>query len=426
MAVAENLSRPALDGKYALLREIGSGASGTVYEAEHLIVGKYVAIKVMNASAFADPAYRDQFVTEARAAARIAHANVVDIHDLGVTTQGMPYLVMELLRGETLEDIIDSRGALPATYACELMLQVLAGLSAAHAQGFLHCDLKPANVMVTHPRPDRPHVKVLDFGIARRMQEADGSTAKGSGGTPMFMSPEQARGESVDARSDIYSASAMLYAMLTGRDPFDGKTAGAVLQKVVTGDFIPVCEANPHVPKLLAAIVEKGLSLEPRRRIESAEEFAELLYPFVGANAPLSLGPQRRMMSDPIPLVASPREVTIQDSLPSIRAAQEASERPPRESSVVPIRVASYARGVSDSLLVAPRFPRQPSTPKLEAGKDFMPLPGEQGWDELQDRRALTRMPGLKRTGRNAWPALIATAIGFGIGVVIAWLSGVL
>jgi len=428
MAVAENLeSRPALDGKYALRREIGSGASGTVYEAEHLIVGKYVAIKVMNASAFAEPSYRDQFVREARAAARIAHANVVDIFDLGVTPEGMPYLVMELLRGETLEDIIDSRGALPPQYACELMLQVLAGLSAAHAQGFLHCDLKPANVMVTHPRPDRPHVKVLDFGIARRMLEADGSTAKGSGGTPMFMSPEQARGETVDARSDIYSAAAVLYAMLTGRDPFDGKTAGAVLQKVVTGDFTPVTEANPKVPKLLAAILEKGLALEPRRRIESAEEFAELLYPFVGDNVPASLGPQRRMMSDPIPLVTSPREITIQESAPSSHPLRaEASERPPRESSVIPIRIASYARGVTDSLLVAPRFPRQPSTPKLEAGKDFMPLPGEQGWEELRDRRALTHMPALKRTGRNAWPALIATFIGFAIGVVIAWLSGVL
>src|SRR6187402_1246312 len=238
MSVAQNLeSRQVLDGKYALLREIGSGASGKVYEAEHLVVGKFVAIKVMNREQFADPEQRVQFVSEARAAARIAHANVVDIHDLGLTPEGVPYLVMELLRGETLEDIIDSRGALPAQYACELMLQVLAALSAAHAQGFLHCDLKPANVMITHPRPDRPHVKVLDFGIARRMHEADGSSAKGSGGTPMYMSPEQARGETVDARSDIYSASAMMYAMLTGRDPFEGKTAGAVLQKVVSGDF---------------------------------------------------------------------------------------------------------------------------------------------------------------------------------------------
>ncbi|HEY5377671.1 MAG TPA: serine/threonine-protein kinase [Polyangiaceae bacterium] len=420
MSVAQSLeSRVVLDGKYALLREIGSGASGTVHEAEHLVVGKFVAIKVMRREAFADPEHRDQFVREARAAARIAHANVVDIHDLGLTPEGVPYLVMELLRGETLEDIIDSRGALPASYACELMLQVLAALSAAHSQRFLHCDLKPANVMITHPRPDRPHVKVLDFGIARNMFEADGSATKGAGGTPMFMAPEAARGDSVDARSDIYSASAMLYAMLSGRDPFDGKTAGAVLQKVVSGDFEPLCQVNPQVPKLLATIVERGMALDPRQRIDSAEEFAELLQPFIGAAAQaLSLGPQRRMFSDPIPLIAAPREVVIQESV--------ASERPPRESSVVPIRVASYDRGVTDSLLVAPRFPRSASTPRMEVGKDFMPMPGESGWDELQERRTSTRAPRTSSAGRNAWPALIATGIGFGIGVIIAWLSGAL
>jgi serine/threonine protein kinase len=271
-------------------------------------------------------------------------------------------------------------------------------------------------------------VKVLDFGIARRMLEADGTAAKGSGGTPMFMSPEQARGEAVDARSDIYSASAMLYAMLAGRDPFEGKTAGAVLQRVVNGDFTPLCEANRQVPRMLAAIVEKGLALEPRRRLESAEEFAELLHPFLGEAAQgLSLGPQRRVFSDPIPLVAGQRDVIIQESSPSSQAPQnEASNRPPRESSVVPIRVASYARGVTDSILMAPRFPRSASTPRLEVGKDFMPSPGEPGWEEIEERRAQTHIPGLRRTGRNAWPAIIATAIGFGIGVVIAWLSGVL
>ena len=418
MSVAQSLEKPqVLDGKYALLREIGSGASGKVYEAEHLVVGKFVAIKVMNREALADPGHRDHFVTEARAAARIAHANVVDIHDLGLTPDGVPYLVMELLRGETLEDVIDSRGALPAGYACELMLQVLAALSAAHAQGILHCDLKPANVMVTHPRPDRPHVKVLDFGIARHMFELDGSAAKGVGGTPMYMAPEQARGEAVDARSDIYSASAMLYAMLAGRDPYEGKSAGAILQRVVAGDFAPLCQVNPDVPKLLATIVERGLALEPRRRIESAEEYAELLHPFIGAGAlALSLGPQRRLLSDPIPLISGQREVMIQES--------GASQRPPRESSVIPIRVAPYARGVTDSLLVAPRFPRSATAPRLEVGKDFMPSPGEPGWEAADAQRLSTRAPRARNTGHNAWPAVIATSIGFAIGVLIAWLSG--
>lgn len=418
MSVAQNLqSRSVLHGKYALLREIGSGASGKVYEAEHLVVGKFVAIKVMNREAFAEPSQRDQFVSEARAAARIAHPNVVDIHDLGVTPDGIPYLVMELLRGETLDDIISSRGALPPQYACELMLQVLAALSAAHTQGFLHCDLKPANVMIVHPRPDRPHVKVLDFGIARHMFEADGRAARGAGGTPMFMSPEQARGEVVDARSDIYSASAMLYAMLAGRDPFDGHTSGAILQRVVAGDFAPLNKVNPHVPKLLATIVERGMALAPRRRIDSAEEFAELLHPFIGsASHALSLAPQRRVVSDPIPLVAQQREVKIKETL--------TPEGQPRESSVIPIRIPAYDRGVTDSLLVAPRFPRSANSPRLEVGKDFMPRQGEPGWAEVEERRLSTQAPAVRGTSRNAWPALIATGIGFGLGVIIAWLSG--
>ena len=406
-----------MDGKYSLLRAIGSGASGTVYEAEHLVVGKFVAIKVMNREAVADPAQRDQFVTEARAAARIAHANVVDIHDLGVTPDGVPYLVMELLRGETLDDIVDARGAMPTQYACELMLQVLAALSAAHAQGLLHCDLKPANVMIIHPRPDRPHVKVLDFGIARRMREADGSAAKGSGGTPMFMSPEQARGQAVDARSDIYSASAMLYTMLAGRAPFEGKTADAVLKRVVAGDFTPLCRVNPQVPKLLATIVERGLALEPRRRIDSAEEYAELLHPFIGsATHAISLGPQRRLSSDPIALMPVQRAIKIQETL--------TPEFAPHESSVMPIRVASYTRGVTDSLLVAPRIPRPANSPRLEVGKDFMPSQGEPGWEEAEARRLSTRVPQRHRAERSPWPALLATGIGFALGVAIAWLSG--
>jgi serine/threonine protein kinase len=418
MSVAQNLeSLQVLDGKYALRREIGAGASGRVYEAEHLAVGKFVAVKVMHRESFAEAAHRDQFMTEARAAARIAHGNVVDIHDLGVTPDGVPYLVMELLRGETLNDIIGARGPLPPEYACELMLQVLAALSAAHAQGILHGELKPANVVVTHPRPDRPHVKLLDFGISQRTVELDGSAAKDSGGTPMFMSPEQARGEDVDARSDIYSASAMLYAMLAGRDPFEGKTTRAVLQRVVAGDFAPLSKVNPQIPKLLATIVERGLALEPRRRIDSAQEFAEFLHPFSGsATHALSLGPQRRMASDTIPLVAAQRELRMQETL--------TPEGTARESSVIPIRIPSYGRGVTDSLLIAPRIPRSANAPRLQAGKDFMPSQGEPSWAEAEARRISTQAPEQRSSGRNVWPALVATGIGFALGVAIAWLSG--
>jgi serine/threonine protein kinase len=156
----------------------------------------------------------------------------------------------------------------------------------------------------------------------------------------MYMSPEQARGDVVDARSDIYSVSAMLYAMLAGRDPFEGHTSSAVLKRVLSGDFAPLNKVNPQVPKLLATIVERGMALAPRRRIDSAEEFAELLHPFIsGGTSVVSLGPQRRAASDPIPLVTAQREVKIQGTLNPDGA--------PRESSVIPIRVASYDRGVT-------------------------------------------------------------------------------
>ena len=121
-------------------------------------------------------------------------------------------------------------------------------------------------------------------------------------------------------------------------------------------------------------------------------------------------------MSDPIPLIAAQREVTIRESI--------LSPNPPRESSVIPIRVAAYARGVTDSLLVAPRFPRSANSPRLEAGRDFMPSPGQPGWEDAEARHLSTRAPAVRRGGRNAWPAVIATGIGFGLGVIIAWLSG--
>src|SRR6185503_3199503 len=235
--MSASLAQPetkVLDGKYALLRELGSGGAGTVYEAENLLVGKKIAIKLMNAGAFAEKDSQARFVAEARAAARISHANVVDIHDLGVSRDGVPYIVMELLRGETLEDIIDTRGALAPAYACELFLQVLAGLSAAHAQGIVHCDLKPANVLVTMPRPDRPLVKVLDFGIARGVEAAQ-QLPQVVMGTPMYMAPEQVTGAPVDFRTDVYQACAVLFAMLAGTDPFETGAPRDVMKLVAKG-----------------------------------------------------------------------------------------------------------------------------------------------------------------------------------------------
>jgi serine/threonine-protein kinase len=401
-----------LDGKYALLRELGSGGAGTVYEAENLIVGKKIALKLMNPGAFAEKDSQSRFVTEARAAARVSHANVVDIHDLGISKNGVPYIVMELLRGETLESVIDTRGPLAPGYAIELFLQVLAGLSAAHAQGIVHCDLKPANVLVTQPRPGRPLVKVLDFGVARGVEAAH-QAEQVALGTPMFMAPEQVVGDAVDFRTDVYQACAMLFAMLGGVDPFEAYTTRDLMKLIVKGKTKDLKQLAPDLPDGLIEVVKDGMAIKRKARIQSAEELAERLRPFVSSPAHLvSLVPSTRTPSgQPLPVIVSPKT----------------SSAKPVVASVIPVQM-PQAR-VTDSLLVSPRIPRAPSTPKLRLGQDFMPMPGDPEYQQLVDaRRSSTWMPRKRRGrfGRDALPALIATGIGFGFGVALAWSVGLL
>jgi serine/threonine protein kinase len=408
-----------LDGKYALIRELGSGGTGTVYEAENLVVGKKIAIKMMNPGAFAERDSQLRFVTEARAAARIAHANVVDIHDLGVSKSGVPYLVMELLRGETLENVIDTRGPLAPGYACELFLQILAGLSAAHAQGIVHGDLKPANVLVTHPRPDRPLVKLLDFGIARAVEAAQHENDVALG-TPMYMAPEHVTGDPIDFRSDVYQASAILFAMLGGTDPFEADTARDVMKLVAQGRSKDLQALVPELPPELVQIVKEGMALARGERIQSAEELAERLRPFVAPAQFVSVLPHDRALSSrPIPVIVAPTQ-----GVETRRAAGMPSSQ---KGSVIPVHMPRVAR-VTDSLLIMPRIPRPASTPKLRLGQDFMPMPGDPGYQQVVEaRRERTHVPRRRsKLRRDLWPALVATGLGFAIGVVLAWSAGLI
>jgi serine/threonine protein kinase len=402
-----------IDGKYALIRELGSGSTGTVYEAENLIVGKKVALKLMKRDCFPDSNSQARFVAEARAAARISHANVVDIHDLGITQQGLPFIVMELLRGETLRELIEARGPLAPAFACELLLQLLAGLSAAHAQGIVHGDLKPANVFITHPRPDRPLVKVLDFGIAPGVQ-ATKQRAR-SVTSPAYLAPEQVHGDPADFRTDVYQATAVLFAMLCGSAPFEGATSDEVLALIAQGGHRDLQASVPELPVELPSVIEQGMAIAPKARIQSAEELAERLRAFVVPSHLLSLPPATaRGSGKPVALIVAPKRV--------------ASAAPGREGpSVIPVDMPRVAR-VNHSLLVSPRIPRAPSAPKLRLGQDFLPLPGDPEYQALgESQRSPTRVP---RPGssfrRDVMPALVATAIGFGLGVVLAWSAGLL
>jgi serine/threonine protein kinase len=232
------------------------------------------------------------------------------------------------------------------------------------------------------------------------------------------MAPEQVTGEPVDFRTDVYQACAMLFAMLAGTDPFEAGSPRDVMKLVAKGRCKDLQALVPELPAELVAVVKDGMAVKPKDRIRSAEELAERLRPFVSAAHFVSLVPQNRHGSSPIPLIINPNG-----------EPQQLSSRPDAQPSVIPVDMPRVARvRITDSLLMSPRIPRAPSTPKLQMGQDFMPMPGDPDYQSMQDaRRVQTHVPrGRSHFQRDVLPALVATGIGFGVGVVLAWSAGLL
>jgi serine/threonine protein kinase len=296
---------------------------------------------------------------------------------------------------------------------------VLAGLSAAHVQGIVHCDLKPANVLVTHPRPDSPLLKIVDFGTARAVQAAAGNLGRDVVvGSPMYMAPEQVAGEHVDFRTDVYQATALLFAMLAGTDPFAGASSREVMKLVAKGKRKNLRALVPELPEELLEVVADGMGPKPGELIQSTEELAERLRPFVSSARAASLAPQdatRGARSCQL-VVGRTSDVTRDSGLPIAGL-----------SSVIPVHMRRVAR-MTDSLLMSPRIPRAASTPKLRVGRDFMPLPNDPQYRELvQARGSATHVScGRSSFRRDVMPALLATGFGFGMGVILAWSAGLL
>jgi serine/threonine protein kinase len=305
-----------VDEKYELVRELGRGEAGVVYEATNIVIGKQVALKLLNRSS---PEALATVVREARAAARIGHQNVIDILDTGVDARGRAYVVMELLRGETLQQMISARGPVPVPYACELMLQVLGAAAAAHKAGVVHRDLKPANVFVTHPEPQLPVVKVLDFGLAET-----GDHLHPGAGTPAYMPPEQALGLDLDGRADVFSASVILYELISGLLPYRVSTVEQQFAATYAGRFVPLRDVMPSVSPELAWAIERGFASNREGRYQSADEMIERIQPFASSTA---LARSGRSLA-PIPLVQRRRKQaafpTITDG-PLARALQRAT-----------------------------------------------------------------------------------------------------
>jgi serine/threonine protein kinase len=295
-----------LIGKYRLVRKLGAGGAAEAWEAVNVLLERTVAVKILHSHLSKDSRTRSRFLAEARASARIAHPNVVDVFDIGVSEEGSPFIVMELYDGETLSTVIDGRGAVGVSYAADVMAQVLAALDAAHELGIVHRDLKPDNLMLLHPRPDQTVVKVLDFGIAQGLFGETTAPADEGGfvfGTPEYMPPEQARGETVDARADLYSAGAILYEILTGVPPFQGNSASETIARMLSAKPVPPSRRVPGIPPELDRLVCSALAKAPSERPQTAREFLGALTPFTSSGSVPSNLPSRGSEA-PVPLVS--------------------------------------------------------------------------------------------------------------------------
>lgn len=260
-------------GHYEVLNVIGRGGFGIVFRAFDDVLQRVVAVKVLSPRMAATSPARQRFLREARGYAAVRHENVVQVH--GIAADPLPYLVMEFVPGESLEGLITRTGPLPAADVVRIGVQVARGLAAAHATGIVHRDVKPANVLI-EAGPDR-RAKLTDFGLARAADDASLTQSGMVAGTPLFMAPEQARGETVDHRADLFSLGSMLYTMATGRPPFRAPTSMAVLKRVCDDDPRPVRDVIPEVPAGLCAVIARLHAKDPAARIQTAAEAAELL-----------------------------------------------------------------------------------------------------------------------------------------------------
>jgi eukaryotic-like serine/threonine-protein kinase len=292
-----------IDGKYRIVRLIGEGGMGAVYEGENTRIHRRVAIKVLLAAVAEQGEAVARFEREAQAAGRIGSEHIVEVLDLGTLPNGDRYLVMEFLDGEGLGSRIKNRGRLTAQELAPIASQLMEGLAAAHGAGIIHRDLKPDNVFLLRTRGGKADfVKLLDFGISKfsALSGDSGFSMTRTGavmGTPYYMAPEQAKGSrELDHRVDIYATGVILYEALTGQVPFNADTFNELLFKIVLEEPRPLGQIDPSIDPGFAAIVTKGMARDPAHRFQSASEFQQAIAMWTsghGAQLASALGPSR-------------------------------------------------------------------------------------------------------------------------------------
>jgi serine/threonine-protein kinase len=289
-----------LNDRYHLLQILGSGGMAVVYKAQDRMLERLVAIKVLREKFSRDPAFRERFRQEARAAANLSHPNIVTVHDFGYDEKRL-FIVMEYIPGETLKSVIETAGRFAVDEAVSIVIQICAGVGYAHRAGLIHCDMKPHNVLVTTDR----RVKVTDFGIARALSSINpDERSEIVWGSPQYFSPEQARGMAPSPSSDVYGIGVMFYQMLTGRLPFDAADSAELARMHRDLQPVPPVELNPEIPVAVNDIVLKVLSKEPAARYRTADQLGRVLQSFAD-QVQVRTGPQRDSKWDPSAMVGT-------------------------------------------------------------------------------------------------------------------------
>jgi serine/threonine protein kinase len=381
-----------ISGKYKLIRLLGDGGMGSVYEASHEMLGTRVAIKILHAELLRRSGLIDRFLQEARVAAQIKSVHVVRVTDVDRTPEGLAYIVMELLEGEALSAALDRQAKVPIATACDFVSQILDALEAAHALGVTHRDLKPENVFITY-QGAKPVLKLIDFGIAKLKTNVPGErslTVAGMlMGTAEYMAPEQAySADKVDGRSDVYAVGVMLYEMIAGKRPVQGQDARIIAAKVERGEVVPLVHVVPDVPREIAGLVHRAMAPRPELRFASATEMRLALEAAIA-------GKQFAAGGAP----AAVKNATVQSA--PVQAAFGAPDR-------------SHATHASDA---PPRTERAPGPIAVA----FAPPPGAQAPSAVTPPPMNPRTGG-RRKGRGGLWAMILIPLFVGAGAVATWV----